>query len=383
MAGLCIETSPAEKRLLARYLAALSPAANEATTLADALRAGLCAARDAPSSSAIALAAVLAGPLWSPPERRRMGARLACAVIAQAAAQAVARATQPPPPEAAEGRVAEIEALSDAALAPIAMTSAYACEVEIGAQEITAHVAQGSAAVAGLAVSAGALAEGTGRLQAMSEGMHAAAREADAAMERTPRNLATAAARAEEEAAQLADLTRMTVEVKRAVAQIGAIAQRTNILALNATIEAARAGGYGKGFAVAAAEVKTLSQQTREATATIEATVGGIAKAIAHGLHRMEAMHDGMAQARGFTEDASARISDQARLGGEMAAAVGQVNAAAAGVSDGVREAAASADEGARKLLEVSDTTHRLVRHVGEIETRVEALVRSAQQVAA
>lgn len=51
------------------------------------------------------------------------------------------------------------------------------------------------------------------------------------------------------------------------------IAEQVNLLALNATIEAARAGDAGKGFAVVASEVKSLANQTSQATDDIAAQI--------------------------------------------------------------------------------------------------------------
>jgi len=62
------------------------------------------------------------------------------------------------------------------------------------------------------------------------------------------------------------DRTQSIGDVTYAIREIAAT---TNMLALNATIEAARAGEAGRGFAVIASEIRTLSRKTMESTVRV------------------------------------------------------------------------------------------------------------------
>jgi methyl-accepting chemotaxis protein len=74
-------------------------------------------------------------------------------------------------------------------------------------------------------------------------------------------------------------LSEQSQAIGEIIATVNDLAEQSNLLAVNAAIEAAKAGEQGKGFAVVAQEVKSLAEQSKQATAQVRTILGDIQKA--------------------------------------------------------------------------------------------------------
>ena len=77
------------------------------------------------------------------------------------------------------------------------------------------------------------------------------------------------------------DLRVKSGEISEVIDLITQITGQTNLLALNASIEAARAGQYGAGFAVVAAEIRNLADQSKKAAERIAQLINHVQKQVA------------------------------------------------------------------------------------------------------
>lgn len=75
-------------------------------------------------------------------------------------------------------------------------------------------------------------------------------------------------------------LSEQSQAIGETIATVNDIAEQSNLLAVNAAIEAAKAGEQGRGFAVVAQEVKSLSEQSKQATAQVRKILSDIQRGI-------------------------------------------------------------------------------------------------------
>ncbi|KXS30550.1 MAG: Methyl-accepting chemotaxis sensory transducer, partial [Candidatus Gallionella acididurans] len=74
-------------------------------------------------------------------------------------------------------------------------------------------------------------------------------------------------------------LSEQSQAIGEIIATVNDLAEQSNLLAVNAAIEANKAGEQGKGFAVVAQEVKSLAEQSKQATAQVRTILGDIQRA--------------------------------------------------------------------------------------------------------
>ncbi|MDH1263087.1 methyl-accepting chemotaxis protein [Pseudomonas sp. GD03944] len=192
---------------------------------------------------------------------------------------------------------------------------------------------------------------------------------------RTSASMRQLSSRLGDSASTLQQLQVQTEQITRVVDVIKGIAEQTNLLALNAAIEAARAGEQGRGFAVVADEVRSLSQRTQNSTAEIAQTVADLHKVVGQSVSQME---EAVRQAEGDVGSVLAMGED---LDG-IVESVQRVSDRLAQIATAAEQQAATADEVSGNIQQVDQAASALLDGAQAVSSAAEQLRRGSQGLA-
>jgi len=149
-------------------------------------------------------------------------------------------------------------------------------EQSAAAQELATSVAQVTTTLAELRqASADALGKAELVIEQAQESVATSA-EGSQAVEEAVGSMRSIREQVSEIAERILTLSEQTSQIGDIIASVNEIAAQSKLLALNAAIEAARAGEHGKGFAVVATEIRSLSDQSKDATSQVKDILGEI-----------------------------------------------------------------------------------------------------------
>ena len=175
-------------------------------------------------------------------------------------------------------------------------------------------------------------------------------------------------------------LSEQSQTIGQIIATVEDLSAQSNLLAVNAAIEAAKAGEHGKGFAVVAQEVKSLAEQSRQATDRVRTILSDIQKATTAAVMATEQGGKAVEAGGKQTEAAGESISALAAGVTEAAQAATQIAASSqqqlvgmdqvAGAMENIKQASTQNVASAKQL-------ETAARNLSDLGQRLKQLVES------
>jgi methyl-accepting chemotaxis protein len=172
-----------------------------------------------------------------------------------------------------------------------------------------------------------------------------------------------------------------SVKIGQITLSIDEIAFHTNILAVNAAIEAARAGELGGGFAVVAAEVRTLAQRSAASAREINHLIKDTVAKVEYGSTQVNRSAETLDEIVKVVKRVAEMVSNIANACSEQSLAINNVNIAVGRVDQVTQLNAAQSEELFATSRQLLATSAQLEQMVGSFDIgRKETLPRVGEQ---
>ncbi|MGR9099736.1 MAG: HAMP domain-containing methyl-accepting chemotaxis protein [Gammaproteobacteria bacterium] len=158
------------------------------------------------------------------------------------------------------------------------------------------------------------------------------------------------------------------------IATVNDLSEQSNLLAVNAAIEAAKAGEHGKGFSVVAQEVKSLAEQSRQATGQVRTILNDIQKATGSAVLATE--QGGNSVANGVRQ--SAETGDTIRL---LAESIAQAAQAAAQIAASSQQQMVGMDQVALAMENIKQASEQNMAGTRQAESAAQTLHELGQKL--
>lgn len=168
-------------------------------------------------------------------------------------------------------------------------------------------------------------------------------------------------------AAKILDLTERTQQIGEIISSVNEIAEQSKLLALNASIEAAKAGEHGRGFAVVALEIRTLAEQSKQATQQVRSILGEIQKAS----HSAAMVTEEGSKA---ATDGSSKVRRIGERLGQLVYVINQTTRAARQISGAMRQQSLGLEQIASGMKQINLASHETKISVEQAESALDRL---------
>lgn len=149
-------------------------------------------------------------------------------------------------------------------------------------------------------------------------------------------------------------------EISKIIDTINDIASQTNLLALNASIEAARAGEAGRGFAVVADQVSVLAAQSADAAKESNVLINTSVKAVEKGMALADEAAKQLKEVVESSKEVSKGVAGIAQAMRAQADSFNEINSGVEHINDVVQTNSATSEECAAASQEMNNQANTL-----------------------